>query len=342
MTAQAEPREPETGQPDRRYSPGTMRRWSQRLLVALLAGGSIAALLADLYGVAPMNLAFWSGSIPAMAGLAVAASMPRVLPDVQARIRVGAVAGALGTVGYDVVRVPFALAGQRVFAPIETYGLLIADASASSGLTSTLGWLYHLSNGVTFGIAYAALAASRPWPWGVVWALMLETVAVLSPFATRYGLSGHIAPIAIAYMAHLFYGYPLGRLARDLDGTETALRRAGRHSVALTLVLAVAAIVAWQRPWHVPPGEHAAAELSHGGSPATIVRSDRFQPEWLRIRAGGCALVDNRSGQTYTTAAGALPPKARGTLCFDRPGVYRIRLGARPYSGGFVYVDARH
>jgi hypothetical protein len=170
---------------------------------------------------------------------------------------------------------------------------------------------------------------------------MLETVAVLSPFATRYGISGHVAPIAIAYMAHLFYGYPLGRLAQDLDGAEAALRRAGRHSVALILVVAVTVIVAWQRPWHVPPSESAAAELSHNRIPATIVRSDRFQPEWLRIRAGGCALVDNRSAMTYTTPAGVVPPKARSTLCFDRPGVYRIRLGTRPYSGGFVYVDAR-
>jgi hypothetical protein len=342
VTAKAEPREPETGQPDRQSCPDALRRWSQRLLVALLASGSIAALLADLYGVAPMNLVFWFASIPAMAGLAAAASLPRVDPDIRARIRVGAVAGVLGTIGYDVVRVPFALAGQRVFAPIETYGFLIADASASSGLTSTLGWLYHLSNGVTFGIAYAALAARRPWPWGVVWALALETVAVLSPFATRYGLSGRVVPIAIAYMAHLFYGYPLGRLARDLDGTEAALRRAGRHSVTLILVVAVAVIVVWQRPWHVSPWERAAAELSRSGTPATIVRSDRFQPEWLRIRARGCALVDNRSGRAYTTSAGALPPKARSTLCFGQPGVYRIRLGTRPYSGGFVYVDARH
>jgi hypothetical protein len=317
-----------------------VRCWSHRLITAFLAGGSIAALLADLYGIAPMYHVLWYGSVPAMVMLAVGASVPQVDPELRARIRVGAVAGLLGTIGYDLVRIPFALAGQRVFAPIETYGILVADASASSGLTSSLGWLYHLSNGITFGVAYAAVAARRWWPWGVVWALLLETVAVLSPFATRYGISGQLWPIAIAYLAHVFYGYPVGRLVGDLDVTEAALRRIGRHSVTLTVVAAVAVIVGWHRPWHVPALEREAAELSRGGTPVTIVRADRFEPQWLRTRTGGCALVDNRSGRSYLTPYGTVAAGTASRLCFDRPGVYRVRLGTRPYSGGFVYVDA--
>ncbi|WIM99141.1 hypothetical protein ACTOB_002782 [Actinoplanes oblitus] len=314
--------------------------WPARLAVALLCGGSIAALLADLYGVAPMHAVFWLVSVPAMAVLALLPALPGVGADLRARIRVGAVAGALGTLGYDLARIPFALAGLRVFAPVETYGILVADASASSALTTTLGWLYHLSNGVTFGIAYAVLAARRPWPWGVGWGLLLETVAILGPFATRYGLSGHPVPIVIAYGAHVCYGWPVGRLAQNLDATDAALRRMGRHSVAVILVLAVAAVVLWHRPWQVSAPERAAAALSRGGPPVTVVRVDRFRPEWLRIRTGGCVLVDNRSARSYATPAGTVPARARGTLCFDRPGVYRIRLGTHPYSGGFVYVDA--
>jgi hypothetical protein len=310
----------------------------KRLIVLLLAGGSIAALLADLFAVAPMSAVFWLVSVPTMVALAALASLPRVDPDLRARIRVGAVAGVLGVVAYDVVRIPFALVGQRVFAPIETYGILIAGASSSSPLTSTLGWLYHLSNGVTFGIAYAALAARRPLLWGVAWALLLETVAVLSPFADRYGLSGQVVPIVIAYLAHVFYGWPLGRMAGDLDRVDASL---GRRGPAVTVIVAVAAVVAWQRPWSVPPTERAAAVLSRPGVPATIVHSDRFQPEWLRIRPDGCTLVDNRSARAYSNPAGEMPAGTRSLLCFEQPGIYRIRLGTRPYSGGFVYVDAR-
>ncbi|XVV09215.1 hypothetical protein ACQP2X_30770 [Actinoplanes sp. CA-131856] len=297
-----------------------------RLAVFLLAGGSIAALLADLYGIAPMRTVFWSVSVPSMIALTVIATVPRVDPDPRARIRVGAVAGLAGLVGYDLVRVPVALAGQRVFAPIETYGLLIADAAASSPLTSALGWLYHLSNGVTFGIAYAALFARRPLLFGVAWGLFLETVALLSPFADRYGLSGRPVPIVIALGAHVFYGWPLGRLVRDFDRTAAGLPRL---RVTAVLALAVALILAWQRPWAVPPDQRLARALSQPGAPVTIVRTDRFNPEWLRIRPGGCAYVDNRS-----TPGDALDP-----LCYAAPGIYRVRLTTRPYSGGFVYVD---
>jgi hypothetical protein len=244
----------------------------------------------------------------------------------------------LGVVGYDLIRIPFAVAGQRVFAPIETYGLLIAGASSSSPLTSTIGWLYHLSNGVTFGIAYAVLAARRPWFWGVAFGLFLETVAFLSPFADRYSVSGNVAAIAIAYLAHIFYGLPLGRVVEDLDRTATAL---GRYGVSSTLVVAVLVVVGWHRPWSSSPGQDAAERLASRDLPATIVRTDRFEPEWLRIRPHGCVTIDNRSARTYTTPAGVISAGARSPLCFAEPGIYRIRLGTRPYSGGFVYVDAQ-
>ena len=224
-------------------------RWQWPLGIFVLAGGSIAALLADVFGIAPMWLVFLGASIPSMVLLAVLAVSPRVNPELRRRIRVGALAGVIGTLGYDVVRVPFAVAGQRVFAPIESYGLLIANATASSGLTSTVGWLYHLSNGVTFGIAYAAVAARRRWPWGIAWGLTLESVAVFSPFAVRYGLQGQLVPITIAYGAHLFYGYPVGRLVQDLDRVDATLRRMGRFSVAIVLVVATVVVVGWHRPW---------------------------------------------------------------------------------------------
>ena len=318
-------------------------RWSYRLGVVVLSGGSIAALLADVFGIAPMWKVFWFASVPSMVVLiAIAAARP-VNAELRRRIRVGAVAGAVGTLGYDLVRIPFALAGQRVFAPIESYGILIADASASSGLTSTLGWLYHLSNGVTFGVAYAVVAARRHWAWGVAWALILESVAVFSPFAVRYGLAGQVVPIAIAYGAHLFYGYPLGRMVQRLDQVDTQLRRLGRHTVAVTLVVAALGIVVWHRPWTSSLAEREAAGLTTPGAPATVVSRDRFAPEWLRVTARSgesCVVIANRSGVRYETPYGVVEADGTSRLCFGAPGVYRVRLGSRPYSGGFVYVSA--
>ena len=314
--------------------------WPLRLGLFVVAGGSIAALLADVFGIAPMWMVFWGASVPSMLALAVLAASPRVHPELRTRIRVGAFAGVIGTLGYDIARVPFALAGQRLFAPIESYGVLIANASASSGQTSTLGWTYHLSNGVTFGIAYAAIAARRPWLWGIVWGLALESVAVFSPFAARYGLAGQLVPIAIAYGAHVFYGYPVGRLVQNLDRVDAALHRVGRFSVAVVLVITSVGIVGWHRPWSQSEVERDAAQASSGGVPHTIVTGVRFEPEWLRIPTGGCVVVENRTDVRYETPQGTVAANAASNLCFAQPGIYRIRLGTRPYSGGFVYVDA--
>jgi hypothetical protein len=300
--------------------------WARPLGIFILAGGSIAALLADIFGIAPMHLVFWFASVPSMVLLALLGSLSKVGDEWRDRIRVGALAGLVGTLGYDIVRVPFAIAGQRVFAPIESYGLLIADASASSALTSTLGWMYHFSNGITFGIAYAAVAARRHWAWGVLWGLLLESVALFSPFGTRYGIAGQLGPIAIAYGAHLAYGYPLGKIVQNFDAFRYRL---GRFTVAIVLSVSAVILLGWFRPWTVPPG---------AGPSATVTR-DRFEPEWLRINVGECVAVENRSGTRFETPHGEVAATGASRLCFPAKGVYRVKLGPRPYSGGFVYVN---
>jgi hypothetical protein len=70
-----------------------------------------------------------------------------------------------------------------------------------------------------------------------------------------------------------------------------------------------------------------------------VVARDRFEPEWLRIDAGQCVTIENRSGTRFQTAHGEVAPTGPSRLCFARPGVYRVKLGPRAYSGGFVYVN---
>lgn len=303
----------------------SLPNWARALGIFILAGGSIAALLADVFGIAPMHVVFWAASVPSMVLLAVIGSLSKVGGEWRDRIRVGALGGLVGTIGYDLVRVPFAIAGQRVFAPIESYGVLIANAEASSALTSALGWGYHFSNGITFGVAYAAIAARRHWMWGVAWGLVLESVALFSPFGTRYGIAGQLVPIAIAYAAHLAYGYPLGKIVQNFDAFRSRL---GRFTVTIVLAVCAFLLLGWFRPWSEPidPG------------PVATVARDRFDPEWLRIRAGECVTVENRSGTSFQTPHGAVAGSGPSRLCFPDKGVYRVKLGPRPYSGGFVYV----
>ena len=74
----------------------------------------------------------------------------------------------MGTIGYDLFRLPFVASGLRVLAPIDSYGVLLLDAHTSSPLSGFAGWVYHFSNGIGFGIAYAAVALGRRrWYWAV-------------------------------------------------------------------------------------------------------------------------------------------------------------------------------
>ena len=312
------------------------------LVGVLLSGTSIAALLAEVYGVADMALVGRAVTVPGLILLTVLGSS-RVLTgeageEFRRRFRVGAVAGVIGTLGYDVFRIPFAAAGRRLFAPIDSYGLFLVDDRLSSSFSDTVGWLFHLSNGVTFGTAYALVMARRHWAWGVVWGLMLESAIVLTPFRERYHLHDWTA-ITIAYAAHIPYGYAVGRMSQRLDEQDRDLRAALHRPVLAVVGAAALAIVLWQHPWRDTEARDLAHRLtSETGRTVVVVDSDAFVPEWLRVADGECLLVENRGDSRFETDFGVVEPDARSELCFDGDGVFRVRLGTRPYSGGFVDV----
>ena len=311
------------------------------VVVLALAATSIGALLADLYQI--MSMATFGRLItaPALVALAALGAAPTVNPELRRRIQIGAVAGVVGTIGYDLFRLPFVPLGLRLFAPIDSYGLLLADADMASPATTTLGWLFHLSNGVTFGVMYAVVAARRHWGWGIAWAMVLETAVVVSPFGRRYALAVQPAALAAAYWGHLGFGYPVGRLVQRFDRTERELRSVVRWPAAATLAASTLVLLVWLEPWSTSPARDEAGRLAAAtGTPTAVVEGDRFVPEWLRVGRGGCVEVVNRSPEVLRSDdRDGIPPGQTGRWCFDEPGAHRVRLGSRPYSGGFVYVD---
>lgn len=312
-------------------------------VVLLLCATSVGALLADLYGFMSMAEFARLVTLPGLVLLTVLAVAPiDGLEDLRRRIVLGAVAGVVGVVAYDVFRIPFAMAGQRIFAPIFSYGLLIDGGGMSSPWTDLLGWLFHLSNGVTFGIAYAVVMKRRHWAFGVVWGLTLEAVAFLGPFTVIYGLTGKTAAIVIAFLAHIAYGLPLGLMVQHFDETERYLRTRLIRPGLVVIGAAVVVLVLWHRPWSISDELRDARELStNAGMPVAVVTVDRFIPEWLRIEPGGCVLVVSRSQTDFDESWIALPTKGEAEWCSTEIGVHRLRLGNRPYSGGFVFVDPR-
>ena len=315
--------------------------WWAVLLTLALSATSIFALLVDLYDVATMATFTRYVTVPGLSALTVLAVAPITgLEELRKRIRVGAVGGLVGTAGYDLFRIPFVLSGMRLLAPVDSYGLLISGHSQGSNLTGTYGWLFHLSTGVTFGIMYAVVAARRSQWWGIAWAMVLETATVVSPFRDRYGLNGMIGIIAIAYGAHVFYGWPLGRLVRDLDKTDDDMRSVTPKAPAVLLILSALSVVVWLRPWSQSPARREAGRLARQlHQPVAVVTRDRFSPEWLAVRKGGCIAVVNHSATAFTSAHGPVPANGTGQLCFgSQRGATRVKLGNGAYTGGFVYV----
>ena len=318
---------------------------SQRMLAALcLVFGlcSVAPLLAWVYGLGLFALWFWLLAAPGLlfvSGLGIYLHRSGRHPELLSALIAGALGGLVGTIAYDVCRLPFLAAGYRLFAPISSYGLLILNTSHSSPWTEFVGWLYNFANGIGFGVGYAMVARGRRWWWAIPWAFGLETMTIVTPYAGVYGLAGHLDIIAIAYGAHFFYAIPLGVICR-----QSAAWGSGRDApvpVWWGLVAVAAFLVAWFHPW-VMPAQLATAEATRPG-PAVLVQDGRFQPEWVRVAQGGCVLMVNQDQRSYTPGvpakSDALGPGHSARYCYPTAGIKRVQFGGVPYSGGFVIVD---
>lgn len=297
-----------------------------RAAVALLGLLSVAPVLAWSFGLGSFRAWFLATTLPSVIALVVVAFRAGGL---RSTLALGAAGGVLGTIGYDVFRVPFVVSGLRLFAPIESYGVLLTGAHSSRPATAFAGWCYHLANGVGFGIAYGMVMRGRNRWWGVLWALVLETATVATPFATMYGLRGKWDIIGIAYAAHVFYGLPLGYVV-EKQSPLPAVKMIG----AFVLGLAV-----WLRPWSVPGATREGERVAPG--PSAVVKDGRFAPGWLRLTKGGCAAIRNDDAVAYDLPKqhATLAPGTTTNVCFGTVGVLRVRTSTEPYSGGFVIVE---
>ena len=318
---------------------------AQRVLAAscvVLGLGSIWPLLAWVYKLGSFAAWFWFMALPGallILGIAIVCNRRGIYLTLQVAIGAGVLGGIAATIFYDIVRVPFLVLGYRLFAPISTYGILMTLGSASSPGTETLGWLYNFMNGTLFGVAYAMIGLGRRWWWAIPFALGLETMTIVTPYADVYAIRGKPDVIAIAYGAHVFYGVALGVIVqraaawRDFRETPIPVWWAG--------AAVVVALVGLNHPWTTGSYLHAASALRP--QPSAIISGARFQPEWLRVPVGGCVLLDNQDSAGYRLGAPAGAPElaahSNHTYCFQTPGTTRIQLDKVPYSGGWVLVD---
>lgn len=253
--------------------------------------------------------------------------------------------GLSGTLAYDAIRVPFlVLLGQRVFAPISVYGVWLADADISSRLTEVLGWGYHFSNGITFGMMYALFMRRRHWLWAILWAFVLETIAILSPFSQIFNLSGNYSAIGIAYLGHVAYGLPLGWLVYKWDETmawkqrkPAVLRWAGPLSAFL--IMAFIVLSPFVRPNWIERENRAVTDT-------LLVEGIRLNPDWVRINRGESVTIRNNESEAVTVrdnSSGITIPLAAGeqqTILYRQTGIYQLFVETEGQTrSSFVIVE---
>lgn len=204
-----------------------------RLIMLALGASSVGSLLIYFQGWLTLPQATLVTLLPALIlGGGLLARQLRQPPSHVTRLALrGLWAGALATLTYDVVRVPIAQSGIPVFKAISYFGMLLAGANSPSLTSEILGWTYHASNGIGFGLMYVA-AVPRPKLWSaILWGLVLEGIMLLTPYAEVFGYKIGPQFLAITIGAHIVYGTTLWWGLREWPEVGAQNQSEGRRKV---------------------------------------------------------------------------------------------------------------
>jgi len=211
-----------------------------RIIVFVLAATSIWCLLAEMYGLMDMRSFFFAILVPATGLLYGLAVLDRLEGDrrLWRAVLIGTVAGLAGAAAYDIFRLPFVFSSawgldaigvpqMDLFKVFPRFGAMILGQPLDQGAYSLeaylAGWAYHFSNGATFGVMFAAIAAGareafaavrqfewRQVAWAVVMAAGIELCLLASPYASFFDLELSPRFVTITLVAHLVFGIGLG------------------------------------------------------------------------------------------------------------------------------------
>jgi hypothetical protein len=213
-----------------------------RLVVFLLAATSIWSLLIEFFGWCSMRAFTLFISLPSLVALYCLALADRASGSrrLWRAVLLGTVAGLLAAVAYDLFRLPFVFADRlgiqrivpllRLFKVFPQFGAMILnqplEQSHYSVVTQLVGWAYHFSNGLTFGIMYVALVGittRRHWAWGILFAVGLEIAMLLTPYPAFFNIPLTTTFIIVTLSAHLIFGAVMGIVIyQNLAATTSA------------------------------------------------------------------------------------------------------------------------
>jgi uncharacterized membrane protein len=211
-----------------------------RAVVFALTATSIASLLVEFYKLCPMRQFTFFVFVPALVTLAVITAADIVCGDgkLTRAVVIGVMAGFAATVAYDVFRLPFVFAREwhltavvphmDLYKVFPRFGAMILGESEEQprySMTAQLvGWGYHFSNGLTFGVMYVAMlgdAGKRGWGWGVLMAAGLELGMLFTPYPHVFGIPLTPRFVVVTLTAHVIFGVVMGLMAKRLwQGTS--------------------------------------------------------------------------------------------------------------------------
>lgn len=141
---------------------------------------------------------------------------------------IGAIGGLLAAVSYDVFRLPWVIGAANNLGPqwlrlplfkvFPQFGAMILGEPIGqqnySLAAHIVGWIYHFSNGITFGVMYMAMigdASRRSWMWAIALAVGLELMMLATPYTSFFGIGLTGLFVVVTLTAHLIFGVTLGR-----------------------------------------------------------------------------------------------------------------------------------
>jgi len=157
-------------------------------------------------------------------------------------VLVGLISGLAAAAAYDVFRLPFVFARplgiasiippMNLFKVFPGFGAMILGQPIEqinySAAARLLGWIYHFSNGATFGVMYVALignASRRSWTWAIVMATGLELGMLLTPYPSVFNLAVTPRFVVVTMAAHAIFGVGLGLMVRQFAPRQMWRRR---------------------------------------------------------------------------------------------------------------------
>jgi hypothetical protein len=217
-----------------------------RTIVFFLAATSIWCLLAEFYGLCSMRTFTFAILIPATVLLIGITAMDYRFGDRRLfrAVVIGAIGGFLAAISYDIFRLPWVVGASDHLGPwwlrlplfkvFPRFGAMILGQPYTATTPESqftlaahlVGWFYHFSNGITFGVMYMAMigdATRRSWLWAILLAAGLELAMLFTPYLDYFKLSMTALFVAVTLTAHMIFGVAMGLYTRNASRRQQAL-----------------------------------------------------------------------------------------------------------------------